>query len=772
MTEPVLNIATRVPGESVSQIQYTQAPIVSNLGYYTPPAPAAPAAPVAPINAGAIQSAPAAQNVVLPQQQQQPVWATPSGFLAGPFWATPSGFLAGPYGTHPGAQFSLTLPQMGTDIFGEAPQAPAEQAPAPTIAETASFVPSAEIMAPEAPITERFVAHGLPTAGELVSPPPSFDGGTANVFGRVEADAYVPPRWWPEGAVVRRDPLAPGGFSVTVPGPKSASMRVYPEDSPALTDVRISPPTEPDPLAEARAVANETEKARAPEPALGDAPSLASGILSGLEAAGKVDEMGAAAETSLSSSGTGAVDNPYILDYVGKTVFGFSAAAARVASLEEQRAKLVAAGEDTAVLDDRIRSAKLNTEYIKGTAQAERLAALVRRPDARDSAVGAGLIAPPEGGAAPDPKALEGSDRVELFASLYGEKMFNDSLSPTAQGVMKAMSDLSVLRAKDVNAMTTEQKSQHQLAIKRITDAYPYINRLNAADINAAKLDVSGSITKYVRGESAVDLKQTMGQAAAAIDSVIGTAILSSGGFDALLNGTATGRTVPLTDAAMSFDFNGAVAAMENMGRYDVAAELRDAQLRVDGDLKQITEARRRHFDTYLSNTNLVVKGDVHPSAEKELLRAQAAGRLELMNYERSQADLVRRGGSVADYNRNMDERRQLVEATFEMNSSTILRAMASENPIFGRRGDNKIVWNWEGIMAAGGLALALYGPFERRESERRARRYAERQDDKQWERLKEQMALQNDYRLQQIGAAGEASRGGGSVAAVRPARF
>ena len=142
------------------------------------------------------------------------------------------------------------------------------------------------------------------------------------------------------------------------------------------------------------------------------------------------------------------------------------------------------------------------------------------------------------------------------------------------------------------------------------------------------------------------------------------------------------------------------------------------------------------------------------------------------MNYERSQADLVRRGGSVADYNRNMDERRQLVEATFEMNSSTILRAMASENPIFGRRGDNKIVWNWEGIMAAGGLALALYGPFERRESERRARKYAERQGDKQWERLKEQMALQIDFRLQQIGAAGKAARGGGSVAAVRPARF
>ena len=74
--------------------------------------------------------------------------------------------------------------------------------------------------------------------------------------------------------------------------------------------------------------------------------------------------------------------------------------------------------------------------------------------------------------------------------------------------------------------------------------------------------------------------------------------------------------------------------------------------------------------------------------------------------------------------------------------------------------------------MAAGGLALALYGPFERREAERRAERRADARYDEDWERQKEFLALQNEYRLQQIGAAGKASRGGGSVAAVRPARF
>ena len=52
-----------------------------------------------------------------------------------------------------------------------------------------------------------------------------------------------------------------------------------------------------------------------------------------------------------------------------------------------------------------------------------------------------------------------------------------------------------------------------------------------------------------------------------------------------------------------------------------------------------------------------------------------------------------------------------------------------------------------------------------------RAERRADARYDEDWERQKEFLALQNEYRLQQIGAAGEASRGG-SVAAVRPARF
>lgn len=123
-------------------------------------------------------------------------------------------------------------------------------------------------------------------------------------------------------------------------------------------------------------------------------------------------------------------------------------------------------------------------------------------------------------------------------------------------------------------------------------------------------------------------------------------------------------------------------------------------------------------------------------------------------------------------------QKADIAEAAAQYNSaaravlSQVGRSERPSNNPFRRSTYAADSWNWEGIMAAGGLALALYGPFERRESERRAMKYADRKDAEQWERQKELLALQHGYRMDQIGAAGEASRGGGSVAAVRPARF
>lgn len=79
---------------------------------------------------------------------------------------------------------------------------------------------------------------------------------------------------------------------------------------------------------------------------------------------------------------------------------------------------------------------------------------------------------------------------------------------------------------------------------------------------------------------------------------------------------------------------------------------------------------------------------------------------------------------------------------------------------------------NWANVMSSGALALALYAPFERKQ----AQRDAEAREDELWEKQKawqrELMGLQNDYRLQQIGAQGEADRGGGSTSAANVAQF
>ena len=82
--------------------------------------------------------------------------------------------------------------------------------------------------------------------------------------------------------------------------------------------------------------------------------------------------------------------------------------------------------------------------------------------------------------------------------------------------------------------------------------------------------------------------------------------------------------------------------------------------------------------------------------------------------------------------------------------------------------------WDWAAVMQAGGLALALYSPIERRQSERRAERRADKQWEKEKDWWKERAEIEQGYRLEQIDAmaAAEEASSGGSVAAVRPANF
>ena len=83
--------------------------------------------------------------------------------------------------------------------------------------------------------------------------------------------------------------------------------------------------------------------------------------------------------------------------------------------------------------------------------------------------------------------------------------------------------------------------------------------------------------------------------------------------------------------------------------------------------------------------------------------------------------------------------------------------------------------WNWEGIMAGAGLALALYAPFERRESERRAERRADRQWEKEKEWWKERAEIEQGYRMEALNAqleSAEATSGKGRPSGVQVAQF
>ena len=626
MTEPVLNIATRVPGESVSQIQYTQAPIVSNLGYYTPPAPAAPAAPVAPINAGAIQSAPAAQNVVLPQQQQQPVWATPSGFLAGPFWATPSGFLAGPYGTHPGAQFSLTLPQMGTDIFGEAPP-------------------------PQAAAT----VETPPVPGVAVQP-----AAALNVAAPVESvDAYV-----------------------FTPTPSERQSIAAWNQTLALERL---------------------DQARAPLPAA--AP------------AAPAEEAPAA---------------PTALDRIGAL------------NLKGVAADAISPGTDA--------EAELAT-----VRNSLREHSLIPRP-----------ADPADGLAYDSQRTAFKKEEDRLLGVVRGRRSFETAVNsglqtyPELLDALPADQELTVVGLTDAVRAALQERFEPLMAIPGLSMAAQ--EALSVFDVSA------GSAIKEPSGVGS--LFNGYGAALTAGAAAIETHLADELGVPRTPSGP--GGIFSESDLARierGIDYvkeHGLAEAFPT-----VLASLEGRKTRAE-DAISVANGTADDATKLLSEYDVGLRASVSKWAHgDEALEVAEAQLTPLRSNFKLQVEAIKASGKTP-----AQQKAAIAEAATQYNSaaravlSQIGRSERPSNNPFRRSTYAADSWNWEGIMTAGGLALALYGPFERRESERRARRYAEKQDDKQWERLKEQMALQNDYRLQQIGAAGEASRGGGSVAAVRPARF
>lgn len=131
-------------------------------------------------------------------------------------------------------------------------------------------------------------------------------------------------------------------------------------------------------------------------------------------------------------------------------------------------------------------------------------------------------------------------------------------------------------------------------------------------------------------------------------------------------------------------------------------------------------------------------------------------------------------GGRKEDYEAAV----RAAEFTAKASYSQLWNALKSSrlpgnNPLGWRTGDGAWHNDYSAWASLGALGLALYEPFERRSEARRAERRADARYDEDWEREKELLALQNEYRLQQIEAAGEASDGGGrSTTASSPASF
>ena len=812
---------------------------MSTYDFLTNPTNAAPAAPQqsfipppAPTVGPLVSNAPP-PVAATPQQFQQPFIAPA---VSQPFFLRSQPVLPAQFFLRMPVSSYATLPQMGTDISGEAPQAPAEQAPAPTIAETASFVPSAEIMAPEAPITERFVAPGLPTAGKLVSPPPSFDGGTANVFKRVEANAYAPPPGWPEGAVVRRDPLAPGGFSVTVPGPKSASMKVYPEDSPALTDVRISPPTEPEPAlpppADALAATVGTVSA---DDAMRAVPSTPGGLSAAPKddsAVRRVEELYSAeveaVGTPLSDEAklklyTRTVDRVRVdevykprlavvearLGKLAKDSPSYDVLAkekerleARIGAIEEKYKTTVAPVDKEAEREEeflspgdkylRARTGALSGDEATVYKHHERnLRSLETYSQAEK------WYETAESGAEPPKHLSEHFDRFNELKppptiSSYGdgsivqrlehERRIFDSLEPTTQ--LDILKDPARLNMDSLVVAHRDQAlSGLETAFEGATDplmAGGYLDALDgpaqtslmAAEELARKGEVKQAEEGYAKASREIVKSQFERAASARGISVerdgsllvdpasVGEAMKLKTTLEEMARAAPTGSGAQVAIASQISRLERGIDEANEKTKYITGLSLngyRD-ELQKHIDLttpKGATSKYRAHLLEYGEGINEAAQRKIKTAVE---------------DYERSQ-------GLPRDEQRLKEEIADAISSGKRDFRNYVMTTQdgvefGTEGPFGGQKNNGKKFYNTANILAVGNLALLALAPLERAYWQKRQEKREDERYDEDWERLKEQMALQNDYRLQQISAAGEASRGGGgSVAGFRPAR-
>jgi len=154
------------------------------------------------------------------------------------------------------------------------------------------------------------------------------------------------------------------------------------------------------------------------------------------------------------------------------------------------------------------------------------------------------------------------------------------------------------------------------------------------------------------------------------------------------------------------------------------------------------------------------------------LAEGKEAIKIELEQDLRLAKSVFQSGGNKADYEAAVQAAKFKAKAAYSQLWNTLKAAkLPGNNPLGWRTGDGKWHNDYSAWASFAALGLALYEPFERRSEARRAERRADRRYDEDWERQQELLRQQNEYALQRIEAQGEAS-GGGSVAAVRPARF
>jgi len=283
-------------------------------------------------------------------------------------------------------------------------------------------------------------------------------------------------------------------------------------------------------------------------------------------------------------------------------------------------------------------------------------------------------------------------------------------------------------------------------------------------------------------GDGLASLKSAFAPVDTAVRDLVASKLLSDAGVD--YNGMRVTGVRGLDGADGIGKLTQLADRLGAIGRLKEAGAVRAAASQYRPGIEKLKETKYdplNAHDQLAANLEAKVKSEWDDGFEAQTKKLigiklnEAQGEREEALNDLLNADPADYPRALARFQRRWDMISQKAEGDIDVFIAQNSSGKARSTFLRDVRNDGRVDWNVENMLMAGTLLLSFYGPFERRESERRAERRADRQWEKEKEWWKERAEIEQGYRMEALGAqlaSAEATSGKGRPSGVQVAQF